>query len=514
MFDPISYKKTKDVDEKYAVKTAVIEKELNDFQNTIAGININQEAKQSVTDYGIVSLPRNCANGQVSATVKGETLTNLVPKNPSETVLTIDNYFVLRNSAYDHFLTRGNINYKPSTKYTLIVEIRKNTLNKDITINYADTPIATPIGTIVSGTKGIFKKAMTTKEDFSTAKYDLWLSKNITGIEGEVECRIAIFEGDYTNREIKYINGTKSTVSAVRVKSESADKKQTSMLYLNAGQPLRSLLNGTKDEVSAGKLNKKVSDEYVLDGNSGFKFLDVSFTNTYRMVLDSWLAGKNALLGTTGSGIGRSADGDYPIQGNTAGTDVRSLVLYTNNYLYVYVEKEKVDAMTGATTEDKFKAYLNKYPITLTYQLATPVVTDIQTSGSLFGYPSGTVYVENVLPVAGLYEATGIKVTNSDFPIATLEKISKIDSVTGVETEVAVANAVISADKLSFTHPGLVAGDIVFFTYHHAVEGTVAETIINYYDSRYTIKDAGNGKFYQWKVTANNGVPTITLVEV
>jgi len=151
---------------------------------------------------------------------------------------------------------------------------------------------------------------------------------------------------------------------------------------------------------------------------------------------------------------------------------------------------------------------------TLTYQLATPVVTDIQTSGSLFGYPSGTVYVENVLPVAGLYEATGIKVTNSDFPIATLEKISKIDSVTGVETEVAVANAVISADKLSFTHPGLVAGDIVFFTYHHAVEGTVAETIINYYDSRYTIKDAGNGKFYQWKVTANNGVPTITLVEV
>ena len=503
MFDPISYKKTKDVDEKYAVKTAVIEKELNDFQNTLANVNINQEAKQSVTGYSIVSLPKNCANGQVSATVKGETLTNLVPKNPSETVLTIDNYFVLRNSAYDHLLTRGNINYKPSTKYTLIVEIRKNTLNKDITINYVDTPIATPIGTIVSGTKGIFKKAMTTKEDFSTAKYDLWLSKNITGIEGEVECRIAIFEGDYTNREIKYINGTKSTVSAVRVKSESADKKQTSMLYLNAGQPLRSLLNGTKDEVSAGKLTKR-NKQYILQESDIEAIVTGDNSNTdlaYTKVF------------TDNKPWTPEIDKHVNVLNKdqiTSGLERQSIEnigkYYTSNNQRIYF------VLTKGTTLEQARQQLAG--TTLIYQLATPVVTDIQTSGSLFGYPSGTVYVEPVLPVAGLYEATGIKVTNSDFPIATLEKISKIDPNTGVETDIPVSGAVIAGDKLSFTHPSLVAGDIVFFTYFHSVEGTVGETTIGYYDSRYTIKDSANGKYYQWKITSANGVPSITLVEV
>lgn len=594
MLDPISYKKTKDVDEKYAVKTAVIEKELNDFQNTLANVNINQEAKQSVTGYGIVSLPKNCANGQVSASVKGQTWSNkLVVANIVTTITdNTGNRIKIKKdgsagvkTAYDT-TDYKEIDFVAGRKYFVVFKIKENSVGKirnNIRIHYSDeTTEGISLETDVFKAYNIIQATKTLKGQIYTAT-----SPTVVGdkyfeyafVYDLTELGLDNLTLEQADKLFYYINGTKSTVSATRTKSAGknlfknifpyegtpasytfpsfsetqdldkidnfpfyvpfrtssgyvafkipavngktytisgnrstayysglhdglgravgnavgvfsfqrissrgyvffvttnvvfSDLKSyqveegsvqtsyepyvSSSLYLNAGQPLRSLLNGTKDEVSAGKLAKRV----------GVK--------------------TNVASGTVINYADMAEGGQF-------------VAYFADNTQQVGV---KGDTLTALAT-------------TLTYQLATPVVTDIQTSGSLFGYPSGTVYVENVLPVAGLYEATGIKVTNSDFPIATLEKISKIDSVTGVETEVAVANAVISADKLSFTHPGLVAGDIVFFTYHHAVEGTVAETIINYYDSRYTIKDAGNGKFYQWKVTADNGVPTITLVEV
>jgi uncharacterized protein (DUF2147 family) len=72
----------------------------------------------------------------------------------------------------------------------------------------------------------------------------------------------------------------------------------------------------------------------------------------------------------------------------------------------------------------------------------------------------------------------------------------------------------VAADKLSFTHPNLVDGDIVFFTYFYERESTEGEFTGEYYDSRYTIKDTANDKFYQWKISSTNGTPSIELVEV
>ena len=497
----------------------------------------------------IVGVTDNCANGQVSATVKGETLTNLVPKNPSETVLTIDNYFVLRNSAYDHLLTRGNINYKPSTKYTLIVEIRKNTLNKDITINYADTPIATPIGTIVSGTKGIFKKAMTTKEDFSTAKYDLWLSKNITGIEGEVECRIAIFEGDYTNREIKYINGTKSTVSAVRVKSvgknlfdsnidltklniallnqtrilelylkpntkytlssnipstspaniyfngestnidgvwagrpvtatsdstgylyiyiryssyQSGSQKieelnsaiktgsnyiqleegsvQTSYepyvsssLYLNAGQSLRSFPNGVKDELTEGKLTKRVSDVYALK-SADIVSLDTSTFTSFDLVQINKQPNDKRYNDATSFATGGI---NAVLEGFT------SVVSFTDVPENVYKMRVESASRYGlAVPKGKYATLTDAKStlagLTLTYQLTQPDVLPIESEGSLTAYQNGTLYAEPSL--WGYIESGNSTKTITDItlPAGYIRKVERIDIVDGKEVRIDV----------------------------------------------------------------------------
>jgi hypothetical protein len=77
-----------------------------------------------------------------------------------------------------------------------------------------------------------------------------------------------------------------------------------------------------------------------------------------------------------------------------------------------------------------------------------------------------------------------------------------------------VSETVIAGDKLSFTHPDLEAGDIVFFVYEHGAEGTIPETEISYYDSRYVIKDSVTEKFYKWHIAVANGVPSIELTEV
>ena len=75
--------------------------------------------------------------------------------------------------------------------------------------------------------------------------------------------------------------------------------------------------------------------------------------------------------------------------------------------------------------------------------------------------------------------------------------------------------AVIATDKLSFTHPDLVNGDIVFTTYFYDVESTQGETTVTYYDSRHTVKDKTlENKFYQWTIEVDNGTPSIKLMEV
>ena len=107
-----------------------------------------------------------------------------------------------------------------------------------------------------------------------------------------------------------------------------------------------------------------------------------------------------------------------------------------------------------------------------------------------------------------------MSVLHQDLPIKVLEKLSKIDFMTGLETELDVSDAVIAENKLSFTHPDLVDGDIVFFTYEYDRESTEGETEIEYYDSRYVIKDSVTEKFYKWHIAVADGVPSIELVEV
>lgn len=289
-----------------------------------------------------------------------------------------------------------------------------------------------------------------------------------------------------------------------------------SSAYINGAGELRSLPNGTKDEINltTGVKTQRVSDEYILNGSE-------SWLNRMSNVTDD---GVHAIFSFAPSLI--NFDQTSPSFSNNVLPNtgvVSSLVaaysrgegvclLSAGTTLYITITKNKL------ATQDSLglKSWLQANPITLTYQLATPIVTPIQTSGSLVSYPSGTVYIEPFVADAGIY-TDKMEVLYSDLPIKALEKISKVDFDTGLETELDITAAVIAEDKLSFTHPDLTSGDIVFFVYEHGAEGTIPETEISYYDSRYVIKGEDD-KFYRWEIEAKlvEGVitPSIKLVEV
>ena len=308
------------------LKISKVEKELSDYKSTMATLNPNQEAKQTATGYGTVSLPVNAANGQISASVGGNTVTDE--------------------------------------------------------------------------------------------------------------------------------NGTKSTISAGRLVSANEDETEKTYQYYPDCGLLRSLPNGTNDEISGSVHTQRIGTKANVASGTVIDYADMADGGQYYAWNDE---------GETETGV----------KGDTLGIDATEL----------------------------------------TYQLASPIVTPINVTGTLVGHPNGNVYWEPVLPVAGIYTG-GIAVTDTDFPIDYIEKISKIDFMTGVETEVDVGQAVIAGDGLSFTHAELADGDIVFFTYYHAAEGTQPEITTEYYDSRFVLKDSVTGKFYKVVESVANATLTRTLVEV
>jgi hypothetical protein len=287
---------------------------------------------------------------------------------------------------------------------------------------------------------------------------------------------------------------------------------------------LRSLPNGTKDEirVSGGKaeLIKRVN-EVVLDGSENYDQFNAQ-TYSYRLRLTGWVTNNNAISNKANSGVGYAEDGNYRIYPSLSSTvDWKNIVIgaaQAPNNLYIYIPFSYVDNLSGkpsgTSTLDDVKNYLNQYPITLIYQLAEPEIIPVQVSGNIVSHPSGTVYFEHGTFVTGVYTENGINVMYSDLPIKSINKIVKIEYETGLEHDIDTSKAVISTDKLSFTHPELTASDIVFFDYDYDIESTEGEATIEYYDSRYTIKDSVTGKFYKWNVTVADGQPKISLVEV
>lgn len=227
---------------------------------------------------------------------------------------------------------------------------------------------------------------------------------------------------------------------------------QESIVYLP--EIGRSLPNGTKDEISVtdGTHTKRVSDEVVLDGSEVWTNGYGSLVNVYYFecppTYSDQLNAKVVYADTIG----------YGSYGAT--TDSEGVYHNSSGKLVFKILKSKVDAMSGATVTDKFKAWLVENPTTCIYQLADIIVTDIsdQIEGYLETFGPGTTidqipyFAKNVV-----YDSAngGIQF---DRPVKQVDKIKSI--INGQLQE--IANIVtLAADGLSATVDGLLDGDSI-----------------------------------------------------
>lgn len=303
-------------------------------------------------------------------------------------------------------------------------------------------------------------------------------------------------------------NGTNSTVSAGRLVSANADETEKTYQYYPDVGLLRSLPNGVKDEISFNKQtgqweHTQAVKEYALQAS------DIIFAADYVNTNGVFVAKP---LDYIGRGVTGYINGNATISGMNEGSiedDISSIGNFNStsaNAFFLRFTKGTYPTLAAAQTA--------LAGTVLTYQLSEPIVTPVNVTGTLVGHPNGTIYWEPVLPVAGVYD-DGIAVTSEDFPIDTLDRIVKIDFDTGLETTIDKSTAEIAADGLSFTHPDLSDGDIVFFTYYHAVSGTLPELDATYFDSRFVRQDSATGKFYKldWGVENGDVIPILVEVE-
>ena len=112
--------------------------------------------------------------------------------------------------------------------------------------------------------------------------------------------------------------------------------------------------------------------------------------------------------------------------------------------------------------------------------------------------------------------ATNATITNTDYPIKTLEKIVKINS-DGSQTNLAVSDATVDSGGLSFTHTSLTSGDKVWFSYVYDVANLFkSKTTVTFYDNRNVVSGSGTttGKIYKLVPTIVDENIVWTKVEV
>jgi hypothetical protein len=596
------------------IKVLDVEQDVSNINKVLINLNSNHEAKQTASGYGIVTLPKNAANGQVSVGLKGQTATNMVKNGNFKKGLENWTSFGSTNAIEDGVLVNtSTANRYPSSYQNTKIDciegkkifaraivqtvntarvISLNLIGADATTGLqAFKSIAYPsentqyslsgIVTINSGQEGKVKISV------NHSYYDMVAGRkikvlNVMAIElvGEdLNLTTEQLNVKYPN----YFTGTKSTISAMRIKSVGKN-----LVTLNpADWEQGGVVATTGASYSASNRIRTVFIPVQPSTNYVISIYGEGWTNRTRLhfydneknwIEASGFIGSKSYCSPSNAAFVRFSIGkedDSEITPNDAidakvklekGDQATDYEPYTESTQYITAKdeegkiaelrslpngtKDEVDVTGGKVTQrigvktsvpsgtvinyadmatgGQFVAYdadgqvvqtgikgdtLTADATQLNYQLATPIEIPIQTSGSLVSYPSGTVYIEPYVADAGIY-ADKMEVLYSDLPIKALEKISKVDFATGLEIELDITAALIAEDKLSFTHPNLTSGDIVFFTYEYDRESTEGETEIEYYDSRYVIIDSVTGKIYKWQITVANGVPSIELTEV
>jgi len=115
---------------------------------------------------------------------------------------------------------------------------------------------------------------------------------------------------------------------------------------------------------------------------------------------------------------------------------------------------------------------------TLYYQLATPILTYYPPKSIPLEINSSIQHQSIMSDIA--FYATEITISDSDYPIETLQEVILVNTDDGTETPIDIATCTVASGGLTFTSTALTDGDLVWFRYEHTLDSTVPTTEYTY----------------------------------
>ena len=350
-------------------------------------IAVKNKSSVKVGEGDGVDYSANVMDGPAkSAILTGNTLVNLVNghtslTNTSNVYCSFNDgvYTYQSKSSYTGSITPVNMLYlnivcgmKQNTMYTLIVQQTTGGNSKfGIRITYSDNSIE-DIGEQDSYT-GIHKFTFTT----SSSRVVSTLNLRLGGYTDERSIsfkNIMILEGDYTNIDIPYFTGMQSVKLPVLTTSNE-DGTKTNILTTPEEVVLRSLPNGVCDtlNVETGEYAQRIG-EVVFDGSEDENWRVESSSLSYTKFV-SYVDDENRKVGGS---LWCNA-----FNGVASGEHLNTIRIGIGGRVVINTDK--------ALTSETFKQWLSQNPITVQYELATPIIktVDLMPSGT---HPSTTPY--------------------------------------------------------------------------------------------------------------------------
>lgn len=209
--------------------------------------------------------------------LEGKTLVNLWDINSigksGETVVKNNRITVTTTSnIYSNFFYEQKSKFKPSTEYTIIVDVYKNTLQSNdnvfITSNSGKAPASRDIFAINSGTQfiikggtvGRFVRKRTTISDFSETDFSLrsFVANNSQTEGGELELVITVLEGDHTQNPPSYFEGLKSVGQSATTSEDGADE----IVVSSSNKNFIDIVHQNEIIPQTGVLNERTSESW------------------------------------------------------------------------------------------------------------------------------------------------------------------------------------------------------------------------------------------------------------
>jgi len=220
-------------------------------------------------------------------------------------------------------------------------------------------------------------------------------------------------------------------------------------------------------DLLTGKYAKNISDWYSLQASDITALITTGVNADYIQTNVSFLPLAKPSNGTVQNII---KVGNYPE------TTIALFDSADSHWKFVYSETERIVIIFPKGTYASLAAAQAALAGTqILYQLAVPTTANYLPS-NLTSKPSGTLYLEPSITDVGYYGAN-IAIADTDYPIATLDFMNKIDVGNGTFTLVDITACTVASGGLSFTISGATAGEYYEYGYNYSTELSVIPSL-------------------------------------